>query len=128
MTRDKFDRWFYEQFRYWFASAFSKEFERWHDTKPSGWPGGDDSVASHNDWEARIKRLEQFHCEHEFSKRDKGCLESIFCAKCGALHPDWRKLGKRTYFFSADDEPAERLYIDGVEYCTKAVRPKKGKK
>ena len=127
MTRDKFDRWFREQFRDWFAGAFSKEFKRWHDTGPSGWPGGDDSVASHNDWEARIKRLEQFHCEHEFSKRDKGCLESIFCAKCGALHPDWCELSEYSYshlFMGA----AECLRIDGIYYCTKAAKLKKGKK
>ena len=41
----------------------------------------------------RMKRLEQFHCEHEFSDPKKGCLESIFCSKCGALHPDWERCG-----------------------------------
>ena len=43
--------------------------------------------------ERRIKKLEQFHCEHEFSDTKKGCLESIFCSKCGALHPDWERCG-----------------------------------
>ena len=39
--------------------------------------------------EERVERLEQYHCEHEFSKKSKGCLESIFCSKCGALSPKW---------------------------------------
>ena len=43
--------------------------------------------------ERRIKKLEQFHCEHEFSDRDKGCTKPIFCSKCGALHPDWEWWG-----------------------------------
>lgn len=42
--------------------------------------------------EKRIARLEQFHCEHEFSEVKKGCLASLFCAKCDAVNPAWRKL------------------------------------
>lgn len=42
--------------------------------------------------EARIAKLEQFHCEHEFSNPDKGCLDSLFCAKCGVLSPDWEAM------------------------------------
>ena len=43
--------------------------------------------------EKRIARLEQFHCEHEFSDHNKGCTQSILCSKCGALHPDWEWWG-----------------------------------
>ena len=43
----------------------------------------------HEDLETRIKCLEQFHCDHEFSSHSKGCLESLLCSKCDALHPDW---------------------------------------
>ena len=39
--------------------------------------------------DSRVKRLEQFHCDHAFCDRQKGCTASIFCSKCGALNPKW---------------------------------------
>ena len=73
-------------------------------------------------FEARIKTLEQYHCEHEFSKREKGCLESIFCSKCGVLHPDWERdrdcdsSPGRVYVFKT---PANMVVIDGRVYRKK---------
>ena len=76
----------------------------------------------------RIARLEQFHCEHEFSSHDKGCLASIFCSKCGALHPDWERdyacdsSPGRMYVFKC---PENMAVVDGRAYRKKK---KKGKK
>ena len=66
--------------------------------------------------EARIERLEQYHCEHEFSKREKGCMESIFCSKCGALHPDWVAGTPGAYYFVL---PNDSLHIGGCYYWPK---------
>jgi len=76
----------------------------------------------------RIKKLEQFHCEHEFSDYDKGCTEPIFCSKCGALHPDWERTFAHSFGFADGEEPVGCLIIDNVCYRTKASKPKKGKK
>ena len=70
--------------------------------------------------EARIKKLEQFHCEHEFSDHDKGCTGSIFCSKCGALHPDW----EMTFGFADDERPVGYLIVGRNHYRTKASKPK----
>ena len=67
-------------------------------------------------FEARIKKLEQFHCEHEFSNHDKGCVKSVFCFKCGALHPDWERT------LALPDRK------DGIWVDSKCYVPKKGKK
>ena len=70
----------------------------------------------------RIARLEQFHCEHEFSNRGKGCLESVFCSKCGAVHPDWERdrdcdsSPGRVYVFKT---PENMAVIDGRAYRKK---------
>ena len=77
--------------------------------------------------ETGIKRLERFHCEHEFKDTKKGCLESIFCSKCGALHPDWEEWFY-PYFCPEDGPPLNSIYIGGKHYRTKAGKPKKGKK
>ena len=69
-------------------------------------------------FESRIKRLEQFHCEHEFSNHNKGCVKSVFCFKCGVLHPDWEWWGGMAL---PDRE-------DGIWVGSKCYVPKKGKK
>ena len=102
MTKEKFRQWFDERFlevhegdRAETITAHgpfdAKSFE-FRDTR-----------ATHEGYEAeikklerRLKHLEQFHCDHEFSKPDKGCLESLFCAKCGALHPEWEEVPERS--------------------------------
>ena len=78
--------------------------------------------------EARIKRLEQFHCEHEFSSHSKGCLESIFCSKCGALHPDWVQTFAHRFGFHDGEEPVGYLVVGSKHYRTRASKPKKWKK
>ena len=72
--------------------------------------------------EARVKKLEQHHCEHEFSNTAKGCLESIFCSKCGALHSDWKAGTPGCYYLKLPDGA---VHIDGCYYWPKE---KKGKK
>lgn len=76
--------------------------------------------------EATVHGLVQFHCEHEFSKPEKGCLESIFCSKCGALHPDWKRTFHHQFGFADGEVPVGCLIIDGVHYRTKASKPKEG--
>lgn len=66
--------------------------------------------------EERIKRLEQFHCDHEFSEHKIGCTASIFCSKCGALHPDWVAGTPGAYYFVLPDD---FLYIGGCYYWPK---------
>jgi len=39
----------------------------------------------------------QARCKHDFSNRDKGCLETIFCHKCDMLHPDWKAIKKNCH-------------------------------
>jgi hypothetical protein len=72
----------------------------------------------------RLKRLEQFHCEHEFANKKKGCLESIFCSKCGALHPDWKEW---SWPFSTK-APLNSIYVGGKHYRTKASKLKEEKR
>ena len=72
----------------------------------------------------RIKHLEQFHCEHEFSDKRKGCLESLFCSKCGALHPEWEQTFPHRFGFGPGEKPVGYLIVDGKHYRTKASKPK----
>ena len=72
----------------------------------------------------RVKKLEQFHCEHEFSDRDKGCTESIFCSKCGALHPDWKETFPHIFGFAEGEKPVGNLIVGDKHYRTKASKPK----
>ena len=74
--------------------------------------------------EARIKRLEQFHCEHEFSDRKVGCTASIFCSKCGALHPDWKETFPHIFGFAEGEKPVGNLIVGDKHYRTKASKPK----
>ena len=69
--------------------------------------------------EERIKRLEQFHCDHEFSKHEKGCLESMFCSKCGALSPDWVAGIPGAWYF---ERPDGGIRVDGCWYWPKEER------
>jgi len=73
--------------------------------------------------EARVARLEQFHCEHEFSKRDKGCLESIFCSKCGALRPGWELVPQDAMVADYDSMPGYtvRKPVEKAAICVKNV-------
>ena len=63
----------------------------------------------------RIERIEQYHCEHEFSDERNGCFDSLFCSKCGALHPDWQrpKLGM------ALPDPEGAIWVKGECYWPK---------
>jgi hypothetical protein len=77
--------------------------------------------------ERRVEKLEQYHCEHEFRDEKKGCLESIFCSKCGALHPDWEEWFF-PYFCHEGGPPASSIYIGDKHYRTKASKPKEEEK
>ena len=77
---------------------------------------------------ARVKKLEQYHCEHEFSNTAKGCLESIFCSKCGALHPDWVQTFQHLFGFADGEKPVGYLITNGKHYRTVASKPKDQKK
>ena len=71
----------------------------------------------------RVKKLEQYHCEHEFNNREKGCLESIFCSKCGALHPDWEWWGGM-----ALPDREDCIWVGNKCYVPKRKKKGKGKK
>ena len=72
----------------------------------------------------RVERLEQYHCEHEFSDHGVGCTASIFCSKCGALHPDWERTFPHRFGFAPSEKPVGYLIVDGKHYRTKASKPK----
>lgn len=82
--------------------------------------------------EERIARLEQFHCEHVFSEVEKGCLESILCAKCGAVNPAWRVVPMPTGINEEDREvwrilrcPRDRraIYVKNDGYYVPVAPP-----
>lgn len=73
--------------------------------------------------EKSVKRFEQFHCEHEFKNVSEGCLESIFCSVCGALHPDWERTYPHVFGYADGDEPVRLVIVDDKHFCTKARKP-----
>ncbi len=74
-------------------------------------------------FEFRLKRLEQFHCEHEFKNKDRGCLASIFCSECGVLHPDWKQTFPHIFGFGEGEKPVDYIIIGTKHYRTKASKP-----
>ena len=67
--------------------------------------------------QARFKKLEQAICGHSFKHYDKGCLDSIFCSKCGALHSDWEVISRPGHFPTTDRKAA--FWVDGRGYTRK---------
>jgi hypothetical protein len=119
----------------WFRSMFAKCFAEYHEVRGPKKPGPYDIVwfpplyppkkAKHPDYgalETRLKAVEQKVCDHTFCDRQKGCMESIFCSKCGALDPAWQKAPAKRY-----DEDGEvrdgyiepEVYADGTGYIRK---------
>ena len=130
MTEFKFNQLFDRRFREAFNDMFDIAFSKAHQSKSDGPYRHARPVAVHDNWEARIARLEQFHCDHEFGNREKGCLDGIFCSKCGVLHPDWEPCDHFAWsseaisYINEDGSKYEpELTIDGQDY-----RRKKGAK
>ena len=121
----------------WFRSMFGTCFAEWHEVrepKPHyfiDWfpPLHPPKLAKHSDYKAletRLKAVEQKVCDHVFAARLKGCLESIFCSRCGVLSPDWEKAKSKPY----DDEDLKdwvepEVYADGTGYVRKAKTRKR---
>ena len=123
----------------WFRRMFAELFAEWHEVveKKKGsmyglpwldWAGRaipTSPKAKHPDYNAlkrRLKAVEQKVCDHTFCDRQKGCMESIFCSKCGALSPEWEKAPPKRW--DEDDnvcadwvEP--EVYADGTGYIRK---------
>ncbi len=64
------------------------------------------------DLEKRLKLVEQAVCEHAFCDAKTGCLDTIFCGKCGALHPDWEQCS----YFAWNDNKGYYMNEDGSKY------------
>ena len=126
----------------WYRTMFTECFAEWHEVeqKPKK-RGVFDSYflplllpkvphAKHPDYkvlEARLKAVEQKVCDHVFAARLKGCLESIFCSRCGVLSPDWEKASSKRYDDNGDvrdDWIEPEVYADGTGYVRKA-KPRK---
>ena len=120
----------------WFRSMFGTCFAEWHEVREEKkapyyitWfpPIRPPKLAKHPDYEAletRLKAVEQKVCDHEFCDRQKGCMDSIFCSKCGALSPDWEKAPSERYDDNGDvrDNWIEpKVYANGTGYVP---RPK----
>ena len=120
----------------WFRTMFAECFAEWHEVHDEKkrdhygllWfpPIRPPCRAKHPDYkalEARLKAVEQRTCDHTFCDRQKGCTESIFCSRCGALSPDWEKAPTKYYDDNGDvrDGYVEpEVYADGTGYIRKA--------
>ena len=127
----------------WFRTMFADCFKEWHEVeeKPKRRGLFDYTYilglsflpklprAKHPDYKAlemRLKTVEQKVCDHLWAAPLKGCLESIFCSKCGALSPIWEKALPKPY----DDEDLKdwiepEVYADGTGYVRKAKTRKR---
>ena len=122
--RERRDAWFRSMFAKCFADAHEIREQKTLDLYHIVWfpPLHPPKLAKHADYktlETRLKAVEQKVCDHTFCDRLKGCMESIFCSKCGALSPDWQRAPAKRYDDNGDVldgyiEP--EVYADGKGY------------
>ena len=128
----------------WFRSMFGTCFAESHEVREEKklglfgtafyWPippPHPPRLAKHPDYEAletRLRAVEQKVCDHAFCDRQKGCMDSIFCSKCGALSPDWEKAPSERYDDNGDvrdDWIEPKVYANGTGYVRKAKTRKR---
>jgi len=56
-----------------------------------------------------LKPYFQSQCEHVFQDIDNGCMESLFCTKCGMQNPDWVEVGSSYYLYDSKLQFSEKV-------------------